>query len=109
MKINQQPRFVSPTLFQDNNPARATIQRIAIEEQIDKFGKPRKDVQLHFLDTRGYKWRMSLWGVNTDVLVAALGDETDDWPGAEFALFEEQDATGGTISRRIQDVRKKTA
>ena len=61
-----------------------TIKQVVegVQKDKDGFGKPQ--LVLHFEETEK---QLGLNVTNTKAVIAALGDETDDWVGGKITLF----------------------
>ena len=61
-----------------------TIKQVVEGVQKDKDGFEKPQLVLHFEETEK---QLGLNVTNTKAVIAALGDETDDWVGGKITLF----------------------
>lgn len=79
--------------------ARVTIAEIQMEELQARDGKKESKMILYF---RGKTKGMVLNKTNGKTLIAAFGDETDDWMNNEVILFTVMTDVGGEVKEGLR-------
>lgn len=95
--------YIKAETVKEDGPQRLVIVSVDITEFEAKKGKtkPERRLELTFTDDR----KLTLNNGNTQVLIAAFGDDTDEWEGKAIIAFHDPSVMFG--SKRVGGVKVK--
>jgi hypothetical protein len=94
--------YIKSDSVKADGPQKVTIVEVGIAEfENDKTGKKEKKLEVTLTDER----KLTLNNGNTETLISAFGDETDEWPGKSFVIYHDPNVKFG--NKRVGGIRVK--